>query len=108
MKSTIKPTGSFSSPERSPTATSCNRKPPSVMRSSSCAVSPIRQRFLLKSTTANSWLADHSVIQDDSQLFTDDPLKALRFATVEAATQRARMVLHIIPDLVIDLISLPL
>jgi hypothetical protein len=78
------------------------------MPSSSCAVSPIRQRFLLKSTIANSWLADHSVIEDDSQLFTDDPLKALRFASVEAATQRARLVLHIIPDLVIDLISLPL
>lgn len=78
------------------------------MPSSSCAVSPIRQRFLLKSTIANSWLADHSTVADDSQLFTDDPLKALRFASVEAATHRARMVLHIVPDLVIDIIDLPL
>ena len=78
------------------------------MRSSSYGVSPIRQRFLLKSTIANRWLADHSFIQDDSQLFTDDPLKALRFASVEAATHRARLVLHIVPDLVVDHIDFPL
>jgi hypothetical protein len=42
------------------------------------------------------------VIADDSQLFTDDPRLALRFATVEAATARARLILHIVPDLTVE------
>lgn len=108
MKSTIRPTARSSKLSSSATATTHATKPPSATPSTSCKVSLIRQRFLLKSTIANSWLADHSIVADDSQLFTDNPLHALRFTTVEAATHRARMVLHIVPDLVIDIIDLPL
>lgn len=102
MKSTATRTANFSACSSSLTATCSAMKPPCATPSNSCGVFPIRTRFLLRSTTANSWLADHSVIADDSQLFTDDPRLALRFATVEAATARARLILHIVPDLTVE------
>ena len=108
MKSTIKPTGSFSSPERSPTATSCNRKPPSVMRSNSYKPCLTKTRFLLKQTSTQNWLADHDKISDTTKLFTADPQEAMRFVSIEVAAQRARLLLHLYPDLCVDVLRLPL
>ena len=102
MKSTATPTANSSACSSSLTATCSAMKPPCATPSPSCGVFPIRTRFLLKSTGRALWLADHSVIADDSQLFTDDPRLALRFATVEAATARARLILHIVPDLTVE------
>jgi hypothetical protein len=58
--------------------------------------------------STQSWLADHSLIGDTTSPFTLDPNLALRFATPEVASQRARMVLHLYPDLVVDHIQMPL
>jgi len=102
MKSTATPTANSSVCSSSLTATCSAMKPPCATPSNSCGVFPIRTRFLLRSTTANSWLADHDRISDTSQLFTDDPRLALRFATVEAATACARLILHIVPDLTVE------
>ena len=102
MKSTATPTANSSACSSSLTATCSETKPPCATPSNSCGVFPILQRFLLKSTNTNRWLADHDRISDTSQLFTDDPRLALRFATVEAATARARLILHIVPDLTVE------
>lgn len=108
MTSTNKPTNSFSSPELSATATSCSRKPPSVTASGSYKPLTTKTRFLLKQTSTQSWLADHDRISDTTQVFTNDPQEAMRFVSVEVATQRARMLLHIYPDLCVDVLRLPL
>lgn len=67
-----------------------------------------KTRFLLKQTSTQSWLADHDKISDTSQLFTNDPQEAMRFVSVEVATQRARLLLHLYPDLRVDVLKLPL
>jgi hypothetical protein len=58
--------------------------------------------------STQSWLADHSLIGDTTSPFTLDPNLALRFSSVEVASQRARMILHLYPDLVVDHIQMPL
>lgn len=108
MTSTNKPTSSSSNHELSATATSSNRKPPSAMPFNSYKPCRTKTRFLLKQTSTQSWLADHDRISDTTQLFTTDPQQAMRFVSVEVATQRARMLLHIYPDLCVDVLRLPL
>jgi hypothetical protein len=108
MTSTDKPTSSSSSPELSVTATSSNRKPPCATPSSSYKPCLTKTRFLLKQTSTQSWLADHDRISDTTQLFTNDPQEAMRFVSVEVATQRARLLLHLYPDLCVDVLRLPL
>ena len=53
------------------------------------------------------WLADHDRIADTSYLYTEDPCKALQFVDVEVAAQRARSLLHVCPDITVDLVQLP-
>lgn len=108
MTFTNKPTSSSSNHELSATATSSNRKPPSAMPSNSYKPCRTKTRFLLKQTSTQSWLADHDRISDTTQLFTTDPQQAMRFVSVEVATQRARMLLHLYPDLCVDVLRLPL
>jgi hypothetical protein len=67
-----------------------------------------KTRFLLKQTSTQSWLADHTLINDRTGVFTTDPLEAMRFVSIEVATQRARMLLHLYPDLCVDFVALPL
>ena len=108
MTYTNKPTSSSSSPELSATATSSNRKPPFAMPSSSFKPLTTKTRFLLKQTSTQSWLADHDRISDTTQMFTNDPQEAMRFVSIEVATQRARLLLHLYPDLCVDVLRLPL
>lgn len=78
------------------------------MRSNSYKPCRTKTRFLLKQTSTQSWLADHDRISDATQLFTTDPQQAMRFVSVEVATQRARLLLHLYPDLCVDFVALPL
>jgi len=108
MTSNNKPTGSSSNPELSATATCFSRKPLSATASASYKPCLTKTRFLLKQTSTQSWLADHDKINDTAQLFTSNPQEAMRFVSVEVATQRARMLLHLYPDLCVDVLRLPL
>ena len=81
-------------------------KPPSLTALPSCGNSR-RVRFLLLRTGTQLWLADNLLIDDKSELYTTNPAQALQFMTVEAATQRARHLLHLFPDLTIDAVEVP-
>jgi len=86
-------------------------KPPSPTALPSCDNST-RVRFLLLRTGTQLWLADHDRISnqridDRSELYTVHPEQALQFMTVEAATERARHLLHLFPDLTIDAVEVP-
>ena len=81
-------------------------KPPSPTALPSCDNST-RVRFLLLRTGTQLWLADNLLIDDKSELYTTNPAQALQFMTVEAATQRARHLLHLFPDLTIDAVEVP-
>jgi hypothetical protein len=48
------------------------------------------------------WLADNLLVDDKSELYTVNPATALAFASHECATERAKALLHLFPDLVID------
>ena len=63
-------------------------------------------RFLLK--TDSGWLADHSIVADDSDPFTDNPAIALQFVTPEGAAERARALLHLFPDLEVEAVDVPM
>ena len=52
-------------------------------------------------------LADHDRIADTSNLYTKDPCEALQFLDPETAAQRARLLLHVCPDITVDLVQLP-
>ena len=104
-------------PTEKPTALSSNRglsntetcnalKPPSLTALPSCD-NLTRVRFLLLRTGTQLWLADHDKISDRSELYTVNPEQALQFMTVEAATERARHLLHLFPDLTIDAVEVP-
>ena len=82
-------------------------KPQSATPLTSSFTSGGRYRFLLKSTANQLWLADHDRIADTSDLYTGDPHKALQFVDPEAAAQRARLLLHVCPDITVDLVQLP-
>ena len=82
-------------------------KPQSALPLTSSPLSSGRYRFLLKSTVNQLWLANHDLIDDDSDPYTDDPYKALQFVDVEAAAKRARKLLHVCPDITLDLVKLP-
>jgi hypothetical protein len=82
-------------------------KPQSATRLPSSFISGGRYRFLLKSTANQRWLADHDRIADASNLYTEDPCKALQFVDPEMAAQRARFLLAVCPDITIDLVQLP-
>ena len=77
------------------------------MPSTSSFTSVRRYRFLLKSTANQLWLADHDRITDTSNLYTKDPCEALQFLEPEIAAQRARLLLHVCPDITVDLVQLP-
>ena len=53
------------------------------------------------------WLADHDRIADTSNLYTKDPCEALQFVEPEIAAQRARLLLHVCPDITVDYVQLP-
>ena len=108
MTSTNKPTDSFSNPKPLATEISSSKKPPCATHSSSFKPLTTKTRFLLKQTSTQSWLADHDRISDHTQLFTNDPQEAMRFVSVEVATKRARLLLHLYPDLCVDVLLLPL
>ena len=82
-------------------------KPPSLTALPSCSNSTRRVRFLLLRTGTQLWLADNLLIDDKSELYTTKPDLALQFMTVEAATERARHLLHLFPDLTIDAVEVP-
>jgi hypothetical protein len=42
-----------------------------------------------------------------SQLITDDPTKALQFASMEAAANRGCLILELFPDLKVEALELP-
>jgi hypothetical protein len=82
-------------------------KPQSATRLTSSFISGGRYRFLLKSTANQLWLADHDRIADTSNLYTEDPCQALQFVDPEVASKRAQMLLHVCPDITVDLVQLP-
>jgi hypothetical protein len=82
-------------------------KPQSAMPLTSSFTYGGRYRLLLKSTANQLWLADHDRIEDTSNLFTDDPCQALQFVDPEVASKRAQMLLHVCPDIIVDLVQLP-
>jgi hypothetical protein len=82
-------------------------KPQSATQLPSSFISGGHYRFLLKSTANQLWLADHDRIADTSDLYTEDPCKALQFVDPEMACQRARLLLRICPDITVDLVQLP-
>ena len=82
-------------------------KPQSALPFTSSSISCGRYRFLLKSTANQLWLANHDLIDDNSDLYTDDPYKALQFLDPEIAAKRARKLLHVCPDITLDLVKLP-
>ena len=81
-------------------------KPQSATPLTSSFTSGGRYRFLLKGAN-QLWLADHDRIADTSDLYTKDPYKALQFVDPETAAQRARLLLHVFPDITVDLVQLP-
>lgn len=48
------------------------------------------------------WLADNLLVDDKSEIYTVDPATALSFASHECAVERAKALLHLFPDLIID------
>ena len=79
-------------------------KPPSPTALPSCG-NLTRVRFLLLRTGTQLWLADNLLIDDKSELYTTNPSQALQFMTVEAATERARHLLHLFPDLTVNAVE---
>ena len=108
MTFTAKPTRRFLNPSSSTTGISTVPKQPSTTASSYCGKCRTRTRFLLKCTATQLWLADNSLVDDKSELYTLDPINALAFITPEGASQRARQLLHLIADLTVEAVEVPL
>jgi hypothetical protein len=87
--------------------TSASTRPSSPPPFVSSASSRTRTRFLLKCTATQLWLADQTLIDDKSELYTLHAQEALQFTTPEAAAQRARLLLTVIPDITIDAVQVP-
>jgi len=62
-------------------------------------------RCLLK--TQNGWLADHTYVDDETCLTTNDPWQALQFVTAEAAANRATLIFDLFPDLKVEFVEMP-
>ena len=107
MKFTGKPIRRFSHPTSFATATSTATKPQSQAASNYCSISRTRTRYLLKCTTTQLWLADHNIIDDKSEVYTIHSHEALSFASIEAAVERAKLLLPLFPDLMIDAVQVP-
>ena len=84
-----------------------HKKHSSPLPSASSGNSLSVTRYLLKCTVTNLWLADNQLIDDKTELYTLDPCEALAFVSPEAAAERARHLLHLIPDIMIDAVELP-
>jgi hypothetical protein len=81
-------------------------KPQSETAYSSCDKLPQRVRYLLLRTATRLWIADNLLIDDKSELYTVKPAMALSFITVEAATARARALIHLFPDLTVEAVDI--
>ena len=104
---TKKPTALFTNHDTFFMETSTELKPHSTTASPSYSNSTRRVRFLLLRTGTQLWLADNLLIDDKSELYTVNPEQALQFMTVEAASERARHLLHLFPDLTVNPVEVP-
>lgn len=81
---------------------------PQWSRQHSLSCAPLRLRYLLRpEPTVQAWLADHTMIDSDSHQTTTDPWQAIRFASVDVACSKARLILSLFPDLTVDPVELP-
>lgn len=103
----LKQTKPFSNLDTQPMETSTESKPPSKTASYFCEKSIQRVRFLLLRKKTNLWLADNLLIDDKSELYTVNPAEALAFASIDAAAQRARSLMHLFPDLIVEAVEVP-
>jgi len=107
MTSTYKATPITSKPALLTMETPANMKHLSPLPSTSSGNSLHITRYLLKCTVTQLWLADNQLIDDKTELYTLDPYQALAFVSPEAAAERARHLLHLVPDIMIDAVELP-
>ena len=91
----------------SSTALSIDKKPPSKTVSPSSDNFHPRIRFLLKSAVTGQWIADNRLVDDKTQEYTKDPAEALQFVSIEAAAERARLIIGIYTDILIDAVDVP-